>query len=92
MKSIRLKRRIFINRAQSHPRCITGFLTISQVAQITNISAHWIYDRIHNGQIKVSPTFLPQYKKGLYLFPDNEETINMFHGLKNGNFQNLRFS
>jgi DNA invertase Pin-like site-specific DNA recombinase len=92
VKSIRLKRRIFLNRTQSHPRCITGFLTITQIAQITNISAHWIYDRIHNGRIKITTTYLPQYKKGLYLFPDTEETINMFHGLKNGHFQNLRFS
>jgi len=92
VQSIRLKRRVFQNRAQSHPRCITGFLTISQIAQMTNIAAHWIYDRIHNGQIKVTMTHLAQYKKGLYLFPDTDETISMFHGLKNGHFQNLRFS
>lgn len=92
VKSIRLKRRIFQNRAQSHPRCITGFLTITQISQITKITAHWIYDRIHNRKIKISATYLPQYKKGLYLFPDNDETIKMFHGLKNGHFQNLHFS
>jgi DNA invertase Pin-like site-specific DNA recombinase len=92
VKSIRLKRRIFQSRAQSHPRCITGFLTISQVAQLTNIAVHWIYDRIHNGKIKVTMTYLAQYKKGLYLFPDTGETINMFHGLKAGHFQNLHFS
>ena len=92
VKCIRLKRGIFLNRAQLYPRRITGFLTISQMAQITKISAHWIYDRIHNGTIKITMTHLPQYKHGLYLFPDTEETIKMFHGLKNGHFQNLYFS
>jgi DNA invertase Pin-like site-specific DNA recombinase/predicted DNA-binding transcriptional regulator AlpA len=92
VKSIRLKRRLFHHRTQSHPRCITGFLTIPQVAQLTKITAHWIYDRIHNGKIKVNMTYLPQYKKGLYLFPDTDETIRMFHGLKNGHLQNLHFS
>lgn len=92
VKSIRLKKRIFQNRSQSHPRCIRGFLTITQISEITKISAHWIYDRIHNGKIKITPTILSQYKKPLFLFPDNEETIKMFLGLKNGLFQNLRFS
>jgi len=92
VKSIRLKRRIFQKHSQSHPRCIAGFLTITQIAQITNIAVHWIYDRIHNGRIKVTMTHLSQYKNGLYLFPDTEETIRMFQGLKNGDFQNLRFS
>ncbi len=92
VKSIRLKRRIFQNKSQSHPRCITGFLTITQIAQIANIHVPWIYDRIYNGIIKVSMTHLPQYKKGLYLFPDTEETIQMFKKLKNGHFKNLRFS
>jgi DNA invertase Pin-like site-specific DNA recombinase len=92
VKSIRLKHRIFRNRKQSHPRRIAGFLTISQIAKITKIAVHWIYDRIDNGQIKVTMTHLAQYKKGLYLFPDNDETIKMFHGLKNGHLQNLRFS
>jgi DNA invertase Pin-like site-specific DNA recombinase len=92
VKTIRLKHRIFQNRSQSHPRSISGFLTIPQIAEITNIAAHWIYDRINNGRIKVSMTHLAQYKKGLYLFPDTEETIEMFQGLKSGHFKNLNFS
>ncbi|MCX7342548.1 MAG: recombinase family protein [Proteobacteria bacterium] len=92
VKIVRLKHRIFLNRSQSHPRCITGFLTIGQLSQITHIPVHWIYDRIHNGRIEVKMTHLAQYKKGLYLFPDALDTINMFHGLRNGHFQNLRFS
>ena len=35
-----------------------------------------------DGKIKITITHLPQYKKGLYLFPDTEETINMFFGLR----------
>ncbi len=91
VKSIRLKRRVFQIHAQSHPRCIPGFLTISQIAQITNVTPHWVYDRINNGQIEVTMTHLA-HRKGLYLFPDTEKTIHLFQGLKNGNFQNLRFS
>ena len=91
VKIIRLKHRIFLNRSQSHPRHITGFLTIRQLSQITSVSAHWIYDRIHNGQIEIAMTHLAQYKKGLYLFADTEETVNKICGLKDGHFQNLRF-
>lgn len=92
VKSIRLKRRVFQKGSQSHPLGITGFLTTSQIAQIINVSVHWIYDRINNGKIKINMTHTSHYKRGLYLFPDTKETIKMFQKFKTGNLKNLRFS
>lgn len=92
VKAIRLKRRIFQKRSQSHPLGITSFLTLPQIAQIINVSVHWIYDRINNGKIIINMTYTQHYKRGLYLFPDTEETIKMFQEFKNGNLKNLRFS
>lgn len=91
VKNIRLKHRLFLKKSQSHPRCIQGFLTVAQVAHKIGVSTHWIYDRIHNATIKVALTHLAQYKNGLYLFPDTQQTIQMFKNLKSGRFQNLYF-
>ncbi len=49
VKTIRLKHRIFQNRSQSHPRQISGYLTVPQVAKSLELSPHWIYDRISCG-------------------------------------------
>ena len=42
-------------RSQSHPRSIPGHLTVPQLADRLQIGCHWIYDRIHNGTIAVTP-------------------------------------
>jgi hypothetical protein len=88
VKIIRLKHRIFQKRSQSHPRRIPGFLTLPQIAKELDISPHWIYDRINKGRIQVTK----DAKMGLYLFPDNPTTLELFRNLKAGNLNNLRFS
>jgi hypothetical protein len=47
---------------------------------------HWIYDRINNGTINMTLTHLPHYKRGIYLFPDTQETMDIFKKIKNKNF------
>lgn len=86
IKSIRLRHGIFYNPSQSHPRRIDGFLTITQITKLIDVTPHWIYDRINNGMIKATLTHLQPYKRGIYLFPDTPETINMFNKIKNKNF------
>ncbi|MBX9256210.1 recombinase family protein [Desmonostoc muscorum CCALA 125] len=66
VKNIRLKHRIFHDRGQSHPRKISGYLTIPQVATALELPPHWIYDRVHKGTIAISK----DESTGLYLFPD----------------------
>ena len=85
---IRLKYGIFQKRSQSHPRRIDGYLTVPQVAGQLDISPHWMYDRINNGCIQV----VKDPETGLYLFPDEPNTLEMFKDLKDGNLKNLRFS
>jgi DNA invertase Pin-like site-specific DNA recombinase len=87
VKTIRLKHRIFQKRSQSHPRQVPGYLTLPQIARALDISPYWIYHRINTGQIQVSkdPT------TGLYLFPDDPQTLEQFKELKQGILHNLRF-
>ncbi len=89
VQSIRLKHRIFRVRSQSHPTKVKGFLSVSQIAQKIGVAPYWLYDRINNGQIKISKSNVP---KKFYLFPDSQKTITLFEGLKNGLFYNLDFS
>ena len=83
---IRLKHGIFQKRSQSHPRRIDGFLTVPQIAGQLDISPHWVYDRINNGCIQI----VKDPETGLYLFPDEPATLEMFKDLKDGNLKNLR--
>ena len=89
VRAIRLKHRIFHVRSQSHPTRMEGFLTITQIAEKIKVTRHWIYDRINNGQIKITKSNI---SKKFYLFPNSLKTITLFEGLKNGNFYNLDFS
>jgi len=88
VKTIRLKHGIFQKRSQSHPRCIDGHLTVPQIAQRLDIPKHWVYDRIHNGCIQI----VKDPETGLYLFPDEPATLEMFKALREGKLYNLRFS
>jgi hypothetical protein len=87
VRILRLRHRLLRDRSQSHPRRIPGSLTVSQVAQSLGIPAHWIYDRIHNGTIKVAI----DSGRRLYLFPDQPKTITVFRQLRVGKLQELRF-
>jgi DNA invertase Pin-like site-specific DNA recombinase len=87
VQAIRLRQRLMVQRSQSHPRRIAGFLTLPQIAQELQISPHWIYDRINNGTIQVSKD--PKWR--LYLFPDKPATLARFRQLREGKVKNLRF-
>lgn len=87
VKRIRLEHGIMLKRSQSHPRRIAGYLTVPQIATALNFSQHWIYDRIHNGTIAITR----HQETGLYLFPDQPNTLTQFQQLQAGQLQNLRF-
>ncbi len=78
VRGVRLKHGILQKRSQSHPRHISGYLTISQIARTLNLAPHWIYDRIKNGTIQIGKDPMTN----LYLFPDNAATLAMFRQLK----------
>lgn len=88
VRIIRLKHKIFLQRSQSHPRRIPGYLTVTQLAQQLDLTPHWVYDRIHNGTIQI----VKDPAHGLFLFPDNPHTLDLFRQLKDGQLHNLRFS
>ncbi len=87
VKIVRLKHGIMQQRSQSHPRRIDGYLIVPQLAKTLDISVHY-YDRIHNGTIEVAK----DEATGLYLFPNQPTTIELFRELIAGRLQNLRFS
>jgi hypothetical protein len=87
VKGLRLKPRCLITRHQSHPRSIAGFLTVPQVAHRLGLSVHWLYDRLHNGQIRLQkdPT------TRLFLFPDHPRTLELLTQLRAGHRQHVGF-
>src|SRR5262249_21162249 len=87
VRLLRLRHRLFRKRSQSHPRRIAGHLTVTQLARTLGIKPHWIYDRIHNGTIRVQC----DPKTGLFLFPDQPKTLTLFQQLQAGKLQKLRF-
>jgi DNA invertase Pin-like site-specific DNA recombinase len=87
VRNIRLRHGLMVKRSQSHPRRIAGFLTLSQIAERLQVSPHWLYDRLHNGMIRVSKD--PEWQ--LYLFPDKPSTLTLFRKLRDGKVKNLRF-
>jgi len=87
VRAIRLRHGILHVRSQSHPRCIPGYLTISQLAARLGVTTHWIYDRIHNGAIAV----LRDECSGLYLFPDTPDTLTDLQKLRTGEVEQLTF-
>lgn len=88
VQTIRLRHGLMQKRHQSHPRHITGSLTVSQLSNILSVSRHWLYDRIHNGTIQIEPDTI----SGLYLFPDNPTTLEQLCQLRDGVLNNLHFS
>ena len=85
VKNIRRSHGIFHRVCQSHPRRVTGSLTVPQLARKLNIPAHWVYDRIRNGTIVVQK----DDSTGSYLFPDKPETIQQFRELRDGQINRL---
>jgi DNA invertase Pin-like site-specific DNA recombinase len=87
VRGLRLKHRCFQTQHQSHPRSVKGALTVTQVARRLGFSVHWLYDRIHNGQIQLrkDPT------TPLFLFPDHPSTLERLTHLRAGLLQRVGF-
>jgi DNA invertase Pin-like site-specific DNA recombinase len=87
VRGLRLKHRYFQSHHQSHPRSVTGSLTVTQVAHRLGLSVHWLYDRIHNGQIQLQKDPTTQ----LFLFPDHPSTLEQLTHLRAGLLQRVGF-
>ncbi len=87
VQGLRLKHRRFITRHQSHPQHVAGSLTVTQLAQRLGLSVHWLYDRIHNGQIHLAKD--PATR--LFLFPDHPTTLERLTQLRAGHLQHVGF-
>jgi len=85
VRNIRLAHRIFHRASQSHPRRVPGWLTVPQLAAKLGMSRHWLYDRIHNGTIRVRK----DASNRTYLFPDKADTLRKFRQLIDGKISHL---
>jgi DNA invertase Pin-like site-specific DNA recombinase len=85
VRIIRLRHRILIRRNQSHPRRVPGYLTVPQVADKLKVTSHWLYDRIHNGTIRVNKDASTK----CYLFPDKPATLRQFRQLLDGKISHV---
>ena len=84
--NIRLRHQVY-RRPASARRQQSGYLTVAQLAEQLQVPAHWIYDRIHNGTIRVPF----DAKQRLYLFPDRPQTLSRFQQLVAGKLKKLHF-
>ncbi|MFP3034672.1 MAG: helix-turn-helix domain-containing protein, partial [Candidatus Tisiphia sp.] len=89
VKNIRLKNNIMRKKEQSHPIKVPGYLTISQVAKILEVSRQWLYDRIRRDKIKIQKDY--SKTRGKYLFEDRPETVRTLMDFKNGKLNNPNF-
>jgi DNA invertase Pin-like site-specific DNA recombinase len=74
-------------KGASRAHHVPGCLTLSQVARELEVPKPWMYNRIYNGAIQV----VKDDRTGLYLFPDNPDTIERFRELKEGKVRKLQF-
>ena len=81
VRRIRLSHGVVHTPHQSHPRKVPGYLSVSQIAKQIGVSAHWLYDRIHNGRIQIAKD--PRIRG--YLFPDTLAMLDQLQQLKQGN-------
>jgi len=87
VKKVRYRLGLLRSCSQSHPRNMTGSLTVSQVAGKLAVSVGWVYDRIHNGRIRVAK----DAATGLYLFPDEPATMERLREFKAGKIHEIGF-
>jgi hypothetical protein len=87
VQTIRLRHGVMLKRSQSHPRHVPGRLTIPQLAARLGVSAHWIYDRVHNGAIAITR----DEHTGLYPLPDAPSTLDRLQQLRAGELERLAF-
>ena len=88
VRGLRLKHHCFITQHHSHPRSMPGFLTVTQVAHHLGLSVHWLYDRLHHGQIRLQK----DPATGRYLFPDHPQTTEVLTHLRAGQLQHVGFT
>jgi len=87
VQTIRLRHGRLHRYRGPRPRCVSGCLTVSQLATAVGVKAHWIYHLISRGRIVVGR----EEASGLYLFPDRPETLEAFRQLRDGQLSELRY-
>jgi len=85
VRRVRREHGLVHSKKLAHPHVIAGYLRPYQLAARLKIRAHWIYDRIRNGTIKITrhPTH------NAVLFPDDPKTFENLQQLLSGQVQSV---
>ncbi len=80
VRVLRLNERRVHRYRKSRNKRVPGFLTVPQLAKELGVRNEWFYHRIRSGAIEVSR----DPDTGLYLFPDQPETLKRLRELQRG--------
>lgn len=83
---LRLSNGIYVVRGEKRRR-VAGHITVTELAKELGVNLAWIYHSIYDKRLLISKD--PKTK--LYLFPDNEETIEKIKTLKRKEVKQVSF-
>ena len=86
VRRLRLKHRLLVDRHHPHRLRPAAYVSVSELAQRLGMPPHWIYYQIQSGRIEISRG----PGSGLYLFPDQPETVEQLKQLKAGEVEIVR--
>ena len=86
VREIRMRHGVLLHPGHPRVRQTPGCLTVTQLANKLGVLSHWIYDRIHNGAIQITM----DKKLKMYLFPNDQRTLEQFRKLVAGKLQIIR--
>lgn len=86
VRMVRRKHGIF-QQSKSKPVRVSGYLTVSELAEKLSIRRQWFLEQIGRGAIRIEK----DASTGCYLFPDKPETLTKIRQLREGKIQTIDY-
>ena len=87
VRHVRHQHRVLRDWRRAHPRHVSGWLTMAELARRLQVSRDWLERRIRNGTIAIAR----DAASGRFLFPDTDTTLARFEELKAGLVDHLDY-
>ena len=87
VRHVRHQHRVLRDGRRAHPRHVSGWLTMAELARRLQVSRDWLERRIRNGTIATAR----DAASGRFLFPDTDTTLARFEELKAGLVDHLDY-
>ena len=88
VRDIRLRHGRLRPRGGMPPLAVPGYLTVPQLAHLLGVTPEWFYYRIRIGKIQIRK----DAEAGIYLFPDNADTVTQLRRFQAGACDSVSFS